>query len=48
MYNILIETEGYSLEEIELHFSDNNRTFTDIKIKRNTKLNVESERLTKA
>lgn len=35
MYLILPETEGYSLIEIELHFSDNNRHFTDIKIRKN-------------
>lgn len=32
MYLILPETEGRSLQDIELHFSDNNRRFTDIKI----------------
>lgn len=34
MYFILPETERCSLEDIEIHFSDNTRGFTDIKIKR--------------
>lgn len=29
MYAIFPETEGRSLEEIELHFSDNNKKMTD-------------------
>lgn len=35
MYLILPETEGCTLEDIELHFSDNTRRITDIEIKRN-------------
>lgn len=31
-YNILPETEGRSLEDIETHFSDNSRKLTDWKI----------------
>lgn len=33
MYFTLPETEGRSLEDIELHFSDNNRKITDINIR---------------
>lgn len=32
MYVILPETEGRSLEEIELHYSDNSKGLTDIHI----------------
>lgn len=32
MYNILPETENRTLEEIELHFADNNKKITDRKI----------------
>lgn len=32
MYNIFPETEGRSLEEIELHFADNSKRLTDRKI----------------
>lgn len=32
MFMILPETESRSLEEIEIHFSDNNRKITDRKI----------------
>lgn len=31
-YNILPETEGRSLEEIELHFADNSKGLTDRQI----------------
>lgn len=34
VFNILPETEKRTLEEIELHFSDNNRKLTDRKIYR--------------
>lgn len=37
MYLILPETEGRSLEDIEIHFSDNTRRFTDIKIHKHVK-----------
>lgn len=29
MYNILPETEGRTLEDIEIHFADNTRKLTD-------------------
>ena len=29
IYNILPETEGRTLEDIEIHFADNNRKLTD-------------------
>lgn len=32
MYFFLPETENFSLEEIELHFSDNSKSLTDRKI----------------
>lgn len=32
MFYILPETEGRSLEDVELHFSDNSRNWTDINI----------------
>lgn len=35
MYFILPETEERSLRDIELHFADNTRRFTDIKIQKN-------------
>lgn len=34
MYLILPETEGRSLQDIELHYSDGNKRLTDIEIKR--------------
>lgn len=37
MYKILPETESRSLEEIEIHFSDNQRKLTDRKILKTTK-----------
>ncbi|XP_031634375.1 facilitated trehalose transporter Tret1-like [Contarinia nasturtii] len=37
MYNILPETEQRSLEDIELHFSDNKKGITDIYISKNSK-----------
>lgn len=36
MYNILPETEGRTLEDIEIHFADNNRKLTDHHIARNS------------
>lgn len=39
MYLILPETEGRSLEEIELHFSENSRSIRDIKIQRKPNIN---------
>lgn len=34
LYNILPETEGRTLEDIEIHFSDNDKSLTDHKIKK--------------
>lgn len=34
MYFLLPETENRTLEDIELHFSDNKRKLTDIRIRR--------------
>lgn len=34
MYLILPETEGPPLEDIEMHFSDNKRSITDIHIRK--------------
>lgn len=39
MYFILPETENCSLEDIENHYSDNSRKFTDIKIRKFTRNN---------
>lgn len=39
MYFIMPETEGRSLAEIELHYSDNTKGITDIYIHKNKKLN---------
>lgn len=36
MYNILPETEGRTLEDIEIHFADNTRKLTDHYIVRNS------------
>lgn len=40
MYFTLPETEQRSLEDIERHFSDNNRSITDIHIKMNSSQNL--------
>lgn len=37
MYNILPETEARSLEDIELHYSDNAKGITDIHIQKKSK-----------
>lgn len=42
MYWMLPETENRSLEDIELHFSDNSRSMTDINIRINSHTDVES------
>lgn len=42
MYFILPETEGRSLQDIELHYSDDSKTLTDIHIKQSTTLNEKS------
>lgn len=34
LYNILPETEGRTLEDIENHFTDNSKSLTDHKIKK--------------
>lgn len=39
MYFLLPETENRTLEDIELHFSDNNRKLTDIRIRKVGDLN---------
>lgn len=41
MYKILPETDNVSLEDIELHFSDNSRSLTDRKV-------IQSNTLSKA
>lgn len=44
MYNILPETEGRRLEDIELHFSDNSKKITNRKIpKMKSKKKLEKE-----
>lgn len=43
MFNILPETENYSLEDIENHFSDNSKKITDWKIQRGNKLPMEQQ-----
>lgn len=40
MYLILPETENHTLEDIELHFSDNKRKLTDRKIQKVGQLNA--------
>lgn len=45
MYFILIETEGRSLEEIELHFSDNNRKLCDINIQKIPRVNFKLDEI---
>lgn len=40
------ETERRTLEEIELHFSDNNKKLTDIKIRKNVDMVEEKRRKT--
>lgn len=42
MYFILPETEGRSLLDIELHYSDDSKRLTDIHIKQSTTLNEKS------
>lgn len=44
MFNILPETEGRSLEDIELHFSDNSKRITDWYIKAGTSEEQERNR----
>lgn len=39
MYYILPETEGRTLEDIELHYSDDTKGITDIDIPKNVKSN---------
>lgn len=41
IYNFLPETERRTLEEIELHFSDNDKKLTDIKIRKNVNMSLE-------
>lgn len=42
MYKILPETEGRTLEDIEIHFADNSKKLTDNKIPRRSKQKAES------
>lgn len=37
MYNILPETEGRTLEDIEVHFSDNTKSITEHKVRKLTR-----------
>lgn len=41
IYMFLPETERRTLEEIELHFSDNEKKMSDIKIRKNVNMAVE-------
>lgn len=41
-YNVLPETEGRSLEDIELHFADNSKNICDRKIARKSKKSTNS------
>jgi Sugar (and other) transporter len=41
IYLYLPETERRTLEEIELHFSDNNKSLSDIKIRKNVNMKLE-------
>lgn len=43
MYKFLPETERRTLEEIELHFSDNSKKLSDIKIRKNVNMAAEKE-----
>lgn len=44
IYNFLPETERRTLEEIELHFSDNNKKLGDIKIRKNVDMSLEKSK----
>jgi hypothetical protein len=41
IFMYLPETERRTLEEIELHFSDNNKKLSDIKIRKNVDMTLE-------
>ncbi|CRK97315.1 CLUMA_CG010709, isoform A [Clunio marinus] len=43
IYLFVPETERRTLEEIELHFSDNTKKLSDIKIRKNVNMNAEKE-----
>lgn len=43
MYKFLPETERRTLEEIELHFSDNDKKLSDIKIRKNVDMSAKKE-----
>lgn len=43
IYMFLPETERRTLEEIELHFSDNNKKLSDIKIPKNVDMSIEKK-----
>lgn len=44
MYNIMPETEGRTLEDINIHFSDKSKKLTDHKMPKPRKLDVEAAR----
>lgn len=49
IYKYLPETERRTLEEIEIHFSDNEKKLSDIKIRKNVNVSAEkAEKLEKA
>lgn len=43
IYKFLPETERRTLEEIELHFSDNDKKLSDIKIRKNVDMSAEKK-----
>lgn len=43
IYKYLPETERRTLEEIELHFSDNSKKLSDIKIRKNVDMAMEKQ-----
>ena len=47
IYMFLPETERRTLEEIELHFSDNDKKLSDIKIRKNVNMALENSGKTK-
>lgn len=43
MYLVLPETEGKTMEEIEVHFADNNRKIDDINIRKILRDNIKPD-----
>lgn len=43
IFKFLPETERRTLEEIELHFSDNSKKLSDIKIRKNVDMSLEKQ-----